>query len=268
MSDQYHFDVDGPARVSISMSSGDVEIFESSDGIDVELSGRTDGITVSQAGNTISISLDKRVTFFASSTTRAAIGVPPGTDVELAGASLDMIARVPLGEVRARSASGDIRLVTADHLHVKTASGDLRFESIAGDCEVTAASGDVVGDNVDGELRASLASGDIRLGRVGRDVVVKSASGDTQVDRADGDDISVRSMSGDILIGLPSGIRLDFELDALSGNVSMPPPLPPRPPSPPPAPGAAPESPEPDQRRFVRVYAKTVSGDISITRAR
>lgn len=277
MSDRYQFDVDEPARVVISMPSGDVEMYESANGVEVELSGKTDGITVTQAGNTVSISADKRVSFFTSATTRAAIGVPAGTDLELSGASLDLISRVPLGEVRAKSASGDIRFTSADELQVKTASGDLRFESIRGDCEITAASGDVVGDVIDGELRANVASGDIRIGRVGRDVVIKSASGDTQLDRADGNDISVRSMSGDIVIGLPSGIRLDFDLDALSGNVIMPPPLPPVPPIPPIPPFASTTGSErglrsevtvdDDRRRLVRVYAKTVSGDINIQRA-
>ena len=277
MSDEFQFDVDEPARVVIAMPSGDVEVYESTNGVEVELSGKTDGITVSQSGNTVSIAADKRGTFFTSATTRAAVGVPAGTDLELSGASLDLISRVPLGEVRAKSASGDIRFTTAASLQVKTASGDLRFEAITGDCEITAASGDVVGDVIDGELRANVASGDIRIGRVGRDVVIKSASGDTQLDRADGDDISIRSMSGDIMIGLPAGIRLDFDLDALSGNVNMPPPAAPVPPAPPVPPGVSRSETQHerlsdvkvdgDRRRLVRVYAKTVSGDISIQRA-
>ena len=277
MSDRYQFDVDAPARVVIAMPSGDVEIYESNNGVEVELSGKTDGITVSQAGNTVSIAADKRTTFFTSATTRAAIGVPAGTDLELSGASLDLISRAPLGDVRARSASGDIRFTTAAGLQVKTASGDLRFEAVSGDCEITAASGDVIGDVIDGELRANVASGDIRVGRVGRDVVIKSASGDTQLDRADGDYISIRSMSGDIVIGLPAGIRLDFDLDAPSGNVNMPRPAAPAPPAPPGRPGASraegqgePRSDvrlDDDRRRLVRVYAKTVSGDINIQRA-
>lgn len=270
MSDRYQFDVGEPARVVISMPSGDVEMYESANGVEVELSGRTDGITVSQAGNTVSISADKRVSLFAASTTRATIGVPAGTDLELSGASLDLIARVPLGDVRAKSASGDIRFTSAEELQVKTASGDLRFESILGDCEVTAASGDVVGDLIDGELRANVASGDIRIGRVGSDVMIKSASGDTQLDRAEGNDISIRSMSGDIVIGLPTGIRLDFDLDALSGHVVMPSPIPPVPPV---GSGSGserqlePDEPTADDRRLVRVHAKTVSGDIHIQRA-
>ena len=146
----------------------------------------------------------------------------------------------------------------------------MRFDVVEGDCEVAAASGDVVGDRVAGDLRASLASGDVRIGRVDGDVSVKSASGDAAFDRVGGNDVGIRSMSGDITIGLPTGIKLDFDLDALSGDIHLPPPAPPAPPSPP-QPGeeftdrSVEEASE--RRRLVRVYAKTVSGDINIERA-
>ena len=69
-------------------------------------------------------------------------------------------------------------------------------------------------------------------------------------------------MSGDITIGLPTGIKLDFDLDALSGDVFLPQPSQSEHESPYPGqPG------EPERKRFVRLYAKTVSGDIHIERA-
>ena len=271
MSDRYHFDIDGRARLVISLQSGDVEVYPSPNGgIEASLSGKTAGVTVEQAGNTVSITSEKKTSFFTAPSVRVAVGVPSGCDLEVSGASLDLVSRQALGAVKARSASGDIRLADVDDLIVKTASGELRFDTVHGDCEVTAASGDLVGDAVLGDLKASLASGDVRVGRVDGDVSVKSASGDAHIDRVEGNDIAIRSMSGDITIGLPSGIRLDFDLDALSGDVNLPPAAPA--PPPPPEPGAAsadqPAEPAPDlRRRLVRVYAKTVSGDINIDRA-
>ena len=58
--------------------------------------------------------------------------------------------RQHLGAVKARTASGDIRLADTDELIVKTASGEVRFDSVHGHCEVSAASGDLIGDAVDG----------------------------------------------------------------------------------------------------------------------
>lgn len=272
MSDRYQFDIDGHARLVISLQSGDIEVYPSpNSGIEASLTGKTADVTVEQVGNTVSITSEKKTSLFTSGSVRVAVGVPEGCDLELSGATLDLLSRQRLGAVKARTASGDIRLVDADDLVVKTASGEVRFDTIHGHCEVTAASGDVFGDAVAGDLKASLASGDVRVGRVDGDVSVKSASGDAQIDRAQGQDIAIRSMSGDITIGLPSGIRLDFDLDALSGDINLPPTAAPPAPPPPPEPGSEFVQPvetatEP-QRRTVRVYAKTVSGDIKIERA-
>lgn len=271
MSDRYEFDIDGHARLVISLQSGDIEVYPSSSGgIEANLSGKTAGVTVEQAGNTVSITSEKKSSFFSAPSVRVAVGVPEGCDLEVSGASVDLVSRQRLGAVKARTASGDIRLSDTDDLVVKTASGEVRFDTVHGHCEVAAASGDLIGDVVAGDLKASLASGDVRIGRVEGDVSVKSASGDAQIDRAEGHDIAVRSMSGDITIGLPSGIKLDFDLDALSGDISLPPPAPPPPPQPP-EPGSStgqPIEPAPERRRrLVRVYAKTVSGDITIERA-
>jgi hypothetical protein len=269
MSDKYDFVIDGDARLVISLPSGDVEVFEHESGVQVSLSGKTDGVIVEQSGNTVSITSDKKTSFFLAPNVRVAVGVPAGCDVDVSGASLDLVSRQRLRVVKARTASGDIRLTEATELTAKTASGEIRFDVISGDCEVAAASGDLVGDLVGGDLRASLASGDVRIRRVDGDISVKSASGDAHFDRANGDDIGVRSMSGDITIGLPAGIKLDFDLDALSGDVFLPPPAPPLPPPHHPDHDSADsgEVTESEQKRVVRVYAKTVSGDIHIERA-
>ena len=270
MSDRYQFDIDGDGRLVISLQSGDVEVYASEQGIEASLSGKTEAVTVEQSGNTVSITSDKKTSFFSSPSVRVAVGVPVGCDLEVSGASLDLVSRQKLGAVKARTASGDIRLTEVGELTVKTASGEVRFDVVEGDCEVAAASGDVLGDRVSGDLRASLASGDVRIGRVVGDVTVKSASGDAAFDRVGGNDIGIRSMSGDITIGLPTGIKLDFDLDALSGDIHLPPPAPPAPPSPP-QPGEEstdrPVEEASERRRLVRVYAKTVSGDINIERA-
>jgi hypothetical protein len=271
MSDRYDFNIEGAARLVISLPSGDVEVFENEGGIHVSLSGKTDGVTVEQSGNTVSITSEKKASsFFVASSVRAAIGVPPGCDLEVTGASLDLVSRQRLGVVRARTASGDIRITEATELTAKTASGEIRFDVVLGDCDVAAASGDLVGDLVGGDLRASLASGDVRIGRVDGDISVKSASGDAHFDCANGDDIGIRSMSGDITVGLPTGIKLDFDLDALSGDVFLPPPaapLPPPPQHPDHESSGAGWVDEPERKRSVRLHAKTVSGDIHVERA-
>lgn len=262
MNDSYSFEVGSDCRLIISVCSADVDVYPTDGAIVVSMSGKTEEITVSQAGNSVSVISDKRTSFFSSPSVRISAGVPPGCDLEISGASVDVVARQRLGSVNAKTASGSLRMGDVGMLHVKSASGDVRFESVEGDCDCSVASGDVVGEVVTGDLRASLASGNVRIGRVGGSVRVKSVSGDTQIDRVDGNDVTVKSMSGDIRIGLPGGRRVDFELDALSGDIVMPkPPSPPDPMQPTEPPGS------PDSRTHVYFQAKTVSGDITLERA-
>jgi DUF4097 and DUF4098 domain-containing protein YvlB len=150
------------------------------------------------------------------------------------GASLDVGARGPLGSLRVRTASGDVEAEDVVRLEASTASGDLRVALVR-----TVLSG-------------SVASGDLRIERVGGDVDFGSASGDVSIGRCDGSSIAIRSLSGDVRIGLPSGIRVDPEISTLSGRVVLPKPSGPD--------GAA------GERRPVRLRLKTVSGDIRVER--
>ena len=82
-------------------------------------------------------------------------------------------------------------------------------------------------------------------------MVVGSTSGDVRVNRCCGSDIAVRSISGDVRVGLPSGIRVEAEISTLSGRASLPEPAP---------------SSDQGDRRPVRLHLKTVSGDIRVER--
>ena len=92
----------------------------------------------------------------------------------------------------------------------------------AGEVHASSASGDIRVGTVGGALTASSASGDVSADRVGGDVEVGTTSGDVRLKRCDGDDIAVKTVSGDITIGLPSGIRVLPEISTLSGSTSLP----------------------------------------------
>jgi DUF4097 and DUF4098 domain-containing protein YvlB len=100
-------------------------------------------------------------------------------------------------------------------------------------------------------LHANTASGDVRADTVTDDLAAGTASGDVRIGRCDGSDINVKSVSGDIHIGLPTGIRVEPDISSLSGSTRLPPPA-----------KNAPDGP----RRAVRLRLRTVSGDITIER--
>ena len=91
------------------------------------------------------------------------IRCPEGSDVNLATASADLMARGRLGEVEAKSASGDLHVDDVAGLRFHTASGDVRANLVDGEARVQTVSGDVRLGTVRRALAATLVSGDLTL---------------------------------------------------------------------------------------------------------
>ena len=247
---RYSFNVGVQPSLDIRISSGRIDLAPSREGeivIDVTGSG-AEFVVVEQNGDTVSIREERRLFGGRSVNIRAA--VPARTSLEGAVASLDIIARVDLGRVAVRSASGDIDLGLVDNAEVKSASGDVKIDSCTGRCEVTTASGDVRIHRVGGDLSVSSASGDIGIEMAEGRVEVKTASGDLRIGRCSGATVEAASMSGDVELGLPEGTRVEAEIDSLSGDVVLPPRRPP----------------DGQTERNLKLRAKTVSGDIVVRR--
>jgi DUF4097 and DUF4098 domain-containing protein YvlB len=245
------FDVDAGTRLDIDVKSGMVRIDE----------GRAGGIAVTvepaeaydierTAG---SVRIRQRSSWgFRGRTALVTATVPTGTDLEVSAASGDMRALARLGNVRLRTASGDIELRAGQRVEVTTAAGDVRIDEAGGDVTVNSASGDVICGSVGGGLAVTSASGDVRAEWVRGDLRVNTASGDVNVSRCDGRDIAVKTLSGDIVLGLPPGIRADADISTISGRVHLPE-------------GGA--SPVAGDRREVRLALRSVSGDVRVVRA-
>jgi hypothetical protein len=247
------FTVAGRARLDVNVPTGSIQVHAGDDGV-VEVSIEstdTDQFEVTCIGNSVSVVQPSRW-LMRSTTTRVVIRVPRLSDVEVRSASGDVELRGTLGAVRARTASGDVDAEHVGRLEANTASGNARVAAASGDASFNTASGDVSVGRVEGRLTASLASGDLRAEWTGGSVDVGTASGDVSIARCDGDEIVVKTVSGDIHLGLPAGIRVEPEIATLSGRTTLPQP----------AGAAASDAP----RRVVRVRLRSVSGDIRIER--
>lgn len=243
------FTVGEHAVLDIELASGSVQLRPSPAGV-VSISvdaSNADSFDVVQLGDQISIRPRRR-----RGSARVVADVPTGTDVQLKSASADVSARAALGALRVRSASGDIRADDVVRAEVTVASGDVAVDLVRDGADVRATSGDVVLGSVGGRLSVTLTSGDLRAGTVSGDADVEAASGDVSIGRFDGSAVTVRTMSGDIRLGLPTGIRVEPDLTTLSGKVRLPSPT---------------AAPQPERRRSVRVRLRSVSGDIRIDRA-
>ncbi len=149
------------------------------------------------------------------------IAAPETTRLHVEGSSADLRAEGTLTSLVFRTASGDACVDDVRHaLDLKTASGDLRARSIGGPVVVSTASGDVWVDTVQGDLDARTASGDVSLGGTVGDVRITTVSGDVVLSNAGPGVTEVRTVSGDVQVGVAPQTRAHLDVSSLSGDTS------------------------------------------------
>jgi DUF4097 and DUF4098 domain-containing protein YvlB len=202
------------------------------------------------------------------------VEVPEGADVAVATASADVEINGPVGDVDFTTASGNASIddVAAD-VTTKTASGNVTIGKVGGDIRASTISGDLRCSSVAGAARFSATSGDLELGVAGSRVEVKATSGDVRLgELAAGAEVKnvsgnvrvlalgegtlhVRSVSGDVAVGVVKGVDLHVDVETASGIVHSDIPL-----TNAPVDGARPET-------RVDLSVRSVSGNVEIGRA-
>jgi DUF4097 and DUF4098 domain-containing protein YvlB len=181
---------------------------------------------------------------------------PPGTDLELSGASTDVRVDGELGEVTVRTASGDIRVqAVAGPLQVKTASGDVFVGDVGGQANVGTVSGDVDIERLDAPLTARAVSGDITIGAVAAELGISTTSGDVDLKAVLEGDVRVQTVSGDVRVGIARGTRVWVDAASVSGKLDSELGL------------EGQDAAGDAEGAVVPLYVKTVSGDVSVVRA-
>jgi DUF4097 and DUF4098 domain-containing protein YvlB len=201
------------------------------------------------------------------------ISLPPAAELGVSTASANMELAGSFGDLKLTTASGDMDVDgQARDVEVSSASGSIvlgycdgrmRGKSASGAFRVAECTGPVIVATTSGTLEVGAASagvemrctsGDVHLGAVAGDVQVIAVSGDLKIGSYRAGRLRVRSVSGDVVIGIPPGVTLAVDAESLSGTVSSEIPLDEKP-----AVGAnAPEA---------LVSAQTVSGNVLIERA-
>ena len=166
------------------------------------------------------------------------VEVPEGAQVAVATASANVEINGPVGEVDFKTASGDASIddVAAD-VAAKTASGNITIGRVGGDIVAHTVSGDLRCSSVAGTATFSATSGNLELGAAGRPVEVKVTSGDVrlgelahgaQVINVSGNvrvlalgegTLKVRSVSGDVAVGVAKGVDLHVDVETATGLV-------------------------------------------------
>ena len=150
-----------------------------------------------------------------------AVTVPEATRLHVEGSSVDLRAEGALTSLVFRAASGDADVdEVRQALDLRTASGDLRARSVGGPVTVATASGDVWVDTVRGDVTARTSSGDVSLGDSVGAVRITTASGDVALSNAGAGVTEVRTVSGDVQVGVAPQTRAHLDVSSLSGDTS------------------------------------------------
>lgn len=251
MARREEFTIGDRASLSVNVTSGsiDVRVGEPGSAVVIVEHRKADDWEISAIADHVTVQPPRRGRHAA----RVTVEIPAGTDVDAHAVSADIVLSGDLGDVDLRTTSGDIRIGRAAAVEITTVSGDSRIDRVA-DTRVKSVSGDLTATAVQ-RLVATSASGDLRIGEVTGDATIGTTSGDLDIDRFDGTTIAVKSVSGDVRLGLPPGIRVEPDIATISGRTELP------------APAPAGSAPVDEPRRVVRVELRTVSGNIILRRA-
>jgi DUF4097 and DUF4098 domain-containing protein YvlB len=184
------------------------------------------------------------------------VRTPHGATASIKTRSADIEARGRYARIEATSASGDIEVGEVEgDADFNTVSGDLRAGPIGGNAQVNAVSGDAVLERVGGRLRANAVSGDVTVREAADSVKVESVSGDVQLDAVESGDVQLNSISGDLRVGIKRGSRVGVDATAVSGDLDSDIEL------------GSDEGARGEEGPLVELRARTISGDLRITRA-
>jgi DUF4097 and DUF4098 domain-containing protein YvlB len=269
---QKTFDINGPAEIDVRLASGEIDVDPTLEGrIEVELIAHDEEsqrlvdetrielhdhhgrpqliVDVPNKSRGFSFAL-----VFGRSGISCRIRCPQSSLLSVRSKSADVHASGTLGGLNVATASGDVEAhIVEGGVSVKAASGDIRVREVGGGVSIQTASGDIDLDIVRGALSAATASGDLRIGEAYDNVSANTVSGDQEHGAVMQGNVSAHSVSGDVTIGVRRGSKVFLDCNTVSGDTSSELEL-------------TTDAPAGDGP-LVEIRAKSVSGDIRITRA-
>ncbi|HYK66337.1 MAG TPA: DUF4097 family beta strand repeat-containing protein [Streptosporangiaceae bacterium] len=183
------------------------------------------------------------------------IKAPAGSSCAAKTASANLSCVGVVSALSMNSASGDVTAATVTgDVTVRSASGDVLLDKVGGEFTMHTASGHTQVRQVSGPVRINSASGDVQIGHCGGPVTVRTASGDVRLDGVGSGTVELSCATGDIRVAVVPGIGVYLDLSSVSGSVRSE--------------LDEVDGPDGGADTAVEIRARTMSGDIRITKAR
>jgi DUF4097 and DUF4098 domain-containing protein YvlB len=239
---EYTFETERPVHLFTEIGRGSLRIVATdTTQTHVQISGRdADQVRVDQHGRQVNVVAPKQRGAFFGGDGRVdvAITVPTESQVVARTGSADITVVGTIEGGQLKSGSGNVELETANGpVGIDTGSGDIRVDAAHGGIRVKSGSGDVLILELGKNATVSTGSGDIEIGTNRAQTVVKTGSGDLKVGRTDSDlamttgsgdlaigtasrgRLSAKGASGDIQIGIPSGVPVWTDISTVTGAI-------------------------------------------------
>ncbi|MFL6204901.1 MAG: DUF4097 family beta strand repeat-containing protein [Acidimicrobiales bacterium] len=222
--ESYRFPVDGPTHLRVRNSRGTVQI--TADDIPetlVDVSGRDDVGTVrvsaSDDGREVTVEVPRSWRPGGPPRYDITVRVPVRSTVDVVTASATIDTRGALAAAEAKSASGAITIEQVEgDCRAQSASGHVALGTIGGTVTLKSASGDLHVARAGGRCTARTASGAVDVGWAGDLVSAVSASGGVTVRDAARGEVSCKSTSGNVAVGVRKGTLVWLDLSTVSGR--------------------------------------------------
>jgi DUF4097 and DUF4098 domain-containing protein YvlB len=265
------FDVTGPVELDIRLASGEIEVDPTLDGrVEVDLTAHDEEsqrlvdsarieLQERHGRPEIVVDVPQRKSGFGFSLSFGRSGItcrircPHESGLAVRTKSADILARGTLGGLNVATASGDVEVdCVSGGVTVKSASSDFSARDV-GAVNIQTASGDIDIDVARGPVNVATASGDVTINAAYDNVNANTVSGDQDHGAVMRGTVALSSVSGDVSVGVRRGSSVFLDCNTVSGDTTSELELTTEP--------AANDGPH------VEIRAKTVSGDIRITRA-
>ncbi|MGC1239868.1 MAG: DUF4097 family beta strand repeat-containing protein [Acidimicrobiales bacterium] len=216
------FVASGPVLATVTSKSGDVKV-RTTTGSNLEVTLR--------ATSSSAHLLDLAEVHFNESTgtleVRTRDGGGPGKKMErgswfsFGDSDLDVEIVIPDDSaLEVDTVSGDTTFDGSfDDVHITSVSGDVRLNADVNAADVKTASGDVDARRVHDTLRCRTASGDVNCESAAQITDISSASGDVRVVAEQPGELSIKVVSGDVLVRVARGLAVDINGNTVSGDM-------------------------------------------------